>query len=127
MASPGSREGLPERGGDLLDRALGGIEHIYHADEAVDEPGIARDRHGNARLGQPLRVRFALVAERIVLRGDHEGGREAADILGEKRRGVGLPAVLGLREVVAPKPLHALTRTAGSPTPRRFSPRMSAA
>src|SRR5712692_6464634 len=52
MALPGSREGLPERGRDLIDRALGWIEHIHHADEAVDEPRIARDRHGHPRLGQ---------------------------------------------------------------------------
>ena len=39
-------------------------------------PGIARHRHRHARLAQPRGVRFALVTERVVFRGDDESRRQ---------------------------------------------------
>src|SRR6266849_5910526 len=44
---PGSSECFSERGGDLVESALGRIEHIDHSDEAVDEPWVAGVRHGH--------------------------------------------------------------------------------
>ena len=51
------------------------------------------------RIGQLTRKQLALVPERIELCRDHEGGREAGQVIGLQRRGIRMPAIGRIRQI----------------------------
>jgi hypothetical protein len=55
---------------------------------------------------------FAFVAQRVVFGGDDEGGRQAGQVRGAQRRGIGMDALGRVTEIMGPEPSH---RIAGQP------------
>src|SRR6266536_1734588 len=85
--------GLRHRGASL-------VEGGFHSDEAVGDAFIARAGGGDARALEGVRVALSLVAERVDLGRDDQGGREAGQALREGRRGVGMAAIGVRAEIV---------------------------
>ena len=73
-------------------------------------PGDPEAVDGHARGLQGVGVRLALVAQHVVLGGQHDGRREAGEVGGPQRRGVGFGPAGGVREVVVPEPHHRVPR-----------------
>src|SRR5581483_1889831 len=73
-------EGGAQRRDELAEALPSAFEQRGHGDEAVDHAVVARPLDADVRVEQTARVLLALVAQRVELRGDHEGGRDAGEI-----------------------------------------------
>ena len=104
--APAHRASAPaqERPG-LVDRPHGRLGAGAPAPEAVHRPRVAAQRRAHARRPQRGRVRLALVAQDVGLRGDHERRRQPAQVRRAQRRGVRVAAV-GAVEVELPEAPH---------------------
>ena len=71
---------------------------------------VADVRRRHAVAPQAGGERFAFVAQRVELGGDHVRGRKTREARGAQRRGVGIRAVLRAGEIVVPEPAHHLAR-----------------
>ena len=60
--------------------ARGGAADRGQVGEAVDQAGVAAQRHLDARLAHPQRVGLALVAQRVEAGGGDIGGRQAGQV-----------------------------------------------
>ncbi len=75
-----------QRGGGLVVGLEALFQETREREEAVDRAGIVHVGRLDARIDQPLGIGAALVAQRIVARGQHEGGREACEVARQQRR-----------------------------------------
>ena len=80
------------------------LQDPRQAAEAVEDARVASHLHGNARRREAVAVRFALVAEQIVLGGDDERGRKTDEIGRAGGCRVWVLRVLGPRQVVVSMP-----------------------
>jgi hypothetical protein len=72
----------------------------------VDQPGHLTEAHRHTGLGQTGGIGQPLVPQGVQI-GHHEhGGREAVEVGGPQRTGVGLGASIDVRQVVVPEPAH---------------------
>ena len=100
---------LVEGGGDQLDRLLVAGHH-QEREEAVHLAGDAVAVDGHAGLLQPVGVRLALVAQHVVLGGQHDGRRQPGEVRRLQRRRVGLGPACRVGQVVVPEPDHRVAR-----------------
>jgi hypothetical protein len=76
---------------------LGGFEEAVHAEEAVEHAVDAQPRGLDPGGFELVRVRLALVAQRVVLGGDDQRRGQTAKVGGAQRGGERVQAVLWAR------------------------------
>src|SRR5205085_5771947 len=97
-------EGRSEGGGRLFHGRGGGRDDSLQAEEPVDEAVVAAGPGLHAGLLQGPGIGLALVAQRVVLGGEDEGGGEARQIGRVQRRDQRILGVGVVSEVVALEP-----------------------
>src|ERR1035441_1362637 len=101
LVLPSTGQMVLEEGGGIGDGESRHLEDSGHGEEAVDGAGVSP--RGDAQLA---RVGFALVAQRVVLRGEDQGGRGAIEGAGEERRSQGVTRIGARGQILAPTAPH---------------------
>ena len=94
----------------IVDGYPGFVDNRSLLEEAVVHALVALEIGRDAGFLQAGGVGLALVAERVVFSGDHKGRRQAAEVFGLKRRGIGIETVFRSGQVMVPEPLHRVGR-----------------
>ena len=103
---PCRRQLAVDRSCDEVESGGAGRQEVAQHQEAVHLALEALVLDAHAVLREPLRVCLALVAQRVVLGGEHHRGRQAGEAPGTQRRGVRARAHRPVGRVVVPEPLH---------------------
>ena len=89
-------------------RLVGRRHEGVHAEEAVRHALVAMQLDRHVETVQTARVRLAFVAQWVVLAGQHQRGRQAAEVGGVQRRGERVARVAVGPEVALPEERHVL-------------------
>src|SRR5689334_6730069 len=108
MSGVEGTERATDFGSDTLHRVTARVERGRQTEEAVDQPVVAMPNRRHARILEPAGVRLALIAQRVVLGGDHERGRDTCDVAGTQRADEPLGGVAVAARVAVEEPVHLL-------------------
>src|ERR1035437_7174982 len=100
------REMAPEERAGVVHGFAGHSQDALHGEEPVDRPKVPPGLNDVARVNQLPRIRFALVAERVVFGSEDKRRGGSADIFRKKRRCKRVAQIGSFQKVLGPAPPH---------------------